>query len=193
MQVLSPSGSLTGPDKGGAAPSQSECSCHGSATRSHAAATKETDPGEEQRRCCRLQPQHVPLPAGVSQHAAAAASVHSHRPIQTPRPNDRGPLGEAGLDRLQGPPKPLPVRAWTYCSHDARCHHFHCFVGYDPSHQCSFCWISHLQPDAAEVLSADPIDLQCVPMEAHFCPVPKLLVAAPMTLNPVSLSRNPTT
>uniref|UniRef100_A0A672Q5C3 Muscleblind-like protein 3 n=1 Tax=Sinocyclocheilus grahami TaxID=75366 RepID=A0A672Q5C3_SINGR len=47
--------------------------------------------------------------------------------------------------------------------------------------------------DAAEVLSAEPIDLQCVPMEAHFCPVPKLLVAAPMTLNPVSLSRNPTT
>ncbi|XP_056100293.1 muscleblind-like protein 3 isoform X5 [Rhinichthys klamathensis goyatoka] len=47
--------------------------------------------------------------------------------------------------------------------------------------------------DAAEVLSTDPMDLQCVPMEAHFCPVPKLLVAAPMTLNPVSLSRNPTT
>ncbi|XP_055034396.2 muscleblind-like protein 3 isoform X2 [Misgurnus anguillicaudatus] len=45
--------------------------------------------------------------------------------------------------------------------------------------------------DATEVLSADPIDLQCVPMEPHFCPVPKLLVAAPMTLNPGSLSRNP--
>ncbi|XP_056625945.1 muscleblind-like protein 3 isoform X1 [Triplophysa dalaica] len=45
--------------------------------------------------------------------------------------------------------------------------------------------------DTAEVLSADPIDLQCIPMETHFCPVPKLLVAAPMTLNPVSLSRNP--
>lgn len=36
------------------------------------------------------------------------------RLFQTPRPNDRGPLGEAGLDRLQGPPNPLPVRAWTY-------------------------------------------------------------------------------
>lgn len=37
-----------------------------------------------------------------------------YRLFQTPRPNDRGPLGEAGLDRLQGPPKPLLVRAWTY-------------------------------------------------------------------------------
>uniref|UniRef100_A0A4W5QU73 Muscleblind-like splicing regulator 3 n=1 Tax=Hucho hucho TaxID=62062 RepID=A0A4W5QU73_9TELE len=41
--------------------------------------------------------------------------------------------------------------------------------------------------DPSEVLSADPVDLQCVPMEAHFCPLPKLLVAAPVALNPVTL------
>ncbi|XP_052342858.1 muscleblind-like protein 3 isoform X3 [Oncorhynchus keta] len=41
--------------------------------------------------------------------------------------------------------------------------------------------------DPSEVLSADPVDLQCVPMEAHFCPLPKLLMAAPVALNPVTL------
>lgn len=30
-------------------------------------------------------------------------------------------------------------------SHDARCHHLHCFVGFDLSHQCSFRWNSHLR------------------------------------------------
>ncbi|XP_034037472.1 muscleblind-like protein 3 isoform X1 [Thalassophryne amazonica] len=45
--------------------------------------------------------------------------------------------------------------------------------------------------DPTELLTADPVDLQCVPMETHFCPVPKLVVAAPMGLNSVSLSRNP--
>ncbi|XP_063045618.1 muscleblind-like protein 3 isoform X2 [Engraulis encrasicolus] len=49
--------------------------------------------------------------------------------------------------------------------------------------------------DPSEVLSADPVDLQCIPMETYFCPVPKLFVAAaatgaPMTLSPVSLNRN---
>ncbi|XP_036403674.1 muscleblind-like protein 3 isoform X2 [Megalops cyprinoides] len=42
--------------------------------------------------------------------------------------------------------------------------------------------------DPAEVLSADLVELQCVPMETHFCPVPKLQVASPVALNPVSLS-----
>lgn len=44
--------------------------------------------------------------------------------------------------------------------------------------------------DPSEVLSADPVDLQCIPMETYICPVPKLFVAAPMTLSPVSLNRN---
>ncbi|GAA6222966.1 muscleblind-like protein 3 isoform X5 [Lates japonicus] len=45
--------------------------------------------------------------------------------------------------------------------------------------------------DPSELLTSDPVELQCVPMETHFCPVPKLLVAAPVALNSVSLSRNP--
>lgn len=49
-----------------------------------------------------------------------------------------------------------------------------------------------LSVDSSELLTPDPVELQCVPMETHFCPVPKLLVAAaPMALNSVSLSRNP--
>ncbi|XP_040029676.1 muscleblind-like protein 3 isoform X1 [Gasterosteus aculeatus] len=54
-------------------------------------------------------------------------------------------------------------------------------------HQPAF--ISSVDP--SELLTPDPVELQCVPMETHFCPVPKLLVAAPVNLNPVSLSRNP--
>ncbi|XP_062249724.1 muscleblind-like protein 3 isoform X4 [Platichthys flesus] len=34
-----------------------------------------------------------------------------------------------------------------------------------------------------ELLTSDPVELQCVPMETHFCPVPKLLMAAPVALN----------
>ncbi|KAI9514694.1 Muscleblind-like protein 3 [Dissostichus eleginoides] len=45
--------------------------------------------------------------------------------------------------------------------------------------------------DASELLTPDPVEFQCVPMETHFCPVPKLLMAAPVALNSVSLSRNP--
>ncbi|XP_019220716.1 muscleblind-like protein 3 isoform X2 [Oreochromis niloticus] len=45
--------------------------------------------------------------------------------------------------------------------------------------------------DPSELLTSDPVELQCIPMETHFCPVPKLLVAAPVALNSVSLSRNP--
>lgn len=49
-----------------------------------------------------------------------------------------------------------------------------------------------LSVDSSELLTPDPVELQCVPMETHFCPIPKLLVAAaPMALNSVSLSRNP--
>lgn len=49
------------------------------------------------------------------------------------------------------PPRPHPrplvfrlTRLNKSC-HDARCHHLHCFVGFDPSHQCSFRWISCLK------------------------------------------------
>ncbi|KAG7225814.1 hypothetical protein INR49_014465 [Caranx melampygus] len=45
--------------------------------------------------------------------------------------------------------------------------------------------------DPSELLTSDPVELQCVPMETHFCPIPKVLVAAPVALNSVSLSRNP--
>ncbi|XP_020562137.1 muscleblind-like protein 3 isoform X1 [Oryzias latipes] len=45
--------------------------------------------------------------------------------------------------------------------------------------------------DPPELLASDPVELQYVPMETHFCPVPKLLVAAPVALSSVSLSRNP--
>lgn len=48
-----------------------------------------------------------------------------------------------------------------------------------------------LPVDPSELLTPDPVELQCVPMETHFFPIPKLLVAAPMALNSVSLSRNP--
>lgn len=44
--------------------------------------------------------------------------------------------------------------------------------------------------DPAEVLTADPVDLHCIPVETHLCPIPKLLVAAPVSLNSVSLGRN---
>ncbi|XP_060783804.1 muscleblind-like protein 3 isoform X1 [Neoarius graeffei] len=44
--------------------------------------------------------------------------------------------------------------------------------------------------DPAEVLTADPVDLHCIPVETHLCPIPKLLVAAPVNLNSVSLGRN---
>ncbi|XP_060740563.1 muscleblind-like protein 3 isoform X9 [Tachysurus vachellii] len=46
------------------------------------------------------------------------------------------------------------------------------------------------QTDPAEVLTADPVDLHCIPVETHLCPIPKLLVAAPVSLNSVSLGRN---
>ncbi|XP_060783806.1 muscleblind-like protein 3 isoform X2 [Neoarius graeffei] len=46
------------------------------------------------------------------------------------------------------------------------------------------------QTDPAEVLTADPVDLHCIPVETHLCPIPKLLVAAPVNLNSVSLGRN---
>ncbi|KAI1898190.1 hypothetical protein AGOR_G00069800 [Albula goreensis] len=43
--------------------------------------------------------------------------------------------------------------------------------------------------DPVEVLSADLVELQCVPVEPHFCPLPKLQMASsPVGLNPVSLS-----
>ncbi|KAF7228438.1 muscleblind-like protein 3 isoform X1 [Nothobranchius furzeri] len=45
--------------------------------------------------------------------------------------------------------------------------------------------------DPSEILTSDPVELQCVPMETHFCSIPKLLVSAPVALNSVSLSRNP--
>ncbi|XP_047210018.1 muscleblind-like protein 3 isoform X1 [Girardinichthys multiradiatus] len=45
--------------------------------------------------------------------------------------------------------------------------------------------------DSSELLTSEPVELHCVPMENHFCPVPKLLVAAPVGINSVSLSRNP--
>ncbi|XP_046706442.1 muscleblind-like protein 3 isoform X4 [Silurus meridionalis] len=48
----------------------------------------------------------------------------------------------------------------------------------------------HGQTDPAEVLTADPVDLHCIPVETHLCPIPKLLVAAPVGLNSVSLGRN---
>ncbi|XP_058253872.1 muscleblind-like protein 3 isoform X11 [Hemibagrus wyckioides] len=44
--------------------------------------------------------------------------------------------------------------------------------------------------DPTEVLTADPVDLHCIPVETHLCPIPKLLVAAPVSLNSVSLGRN---
>lgn len=48
-----------------------------------------------------------------------------------------------------------------------------------------------LPVDPSELLTPDQVELQCIPMETHFCPVPKLLMAAPVALNSVSLSRNP--
>ncbi|XP_026213752.1 muscleblind-like protein 3 isoform X2 [Anabas testudineus] len=45
--------------------------------------------------------------------------------------------------------------------------------------------------DPSELVTSDPVELQCIPMETHYCPIPKLLVAAPVALNSVSLSRNP--
>ncbi|KAM8848322.1 LOW QUALITY PROTEIN: muscleblind-like protein 3 [Synchiropus picturatus] len=46
--------------------------------------------------------------------------------------------------------------------------------------------------DPSELLTPDPVELQCVPMETHYCPVPKLLMAAPVAVNSLSLSRNAT-
>ncbi|KAF0039828.1 hypothetical protein F2P81_008063 [Scophthalmus maximus] len=37
--------------------------------------------------------------------------------------------------------------------------------------------------EPSELLTSDPVELQCVPMETHFCPIPKMLVAAPVALN----------
>ncbi|XP_028315544.1 muscleblind-like protein 3 isoform X3 [Gouania willdenowi] len=45
--------------------------------------------------------------------------------------------------------------------------------------------------DPSELLTSDPVELQCIPVENQFCPIPKLLVAAPVALNSVSLTRNP--
>ncbi|XP_061756207.1 muscleblind-like protein 3 isoform X1 [Nerophis ophidion] len=44
--------------------------------------------------------------------------------------------------------------------------------------------------EPSELLTPEPVELQCVPMETHLCPVPKLLMAAPVALNSVSLSRH---
>ncbi|KAJ8282783.1 hypothetical protein COCON_G00053020 [Conger conger] len=70
-----------------------------------------------------------------------------------------------------------------------QCLALHCYVGHDPRHQCSFCRHSRLQSvDPVEVLSADLVELQCVPVEPHFCPVPKLpMASSAVALNPVSL------
>ncbi|XP_034454930.1 muscleblind-like protein 3 isoform X1 [Hippoglossus hippoglossus] len=53
-----------------------------------------------------------------------------------------------------------------------------------------FLSVPGLSVETSELLTSDPVELQCVPMETHFCPVPKLLMAAPVALNSVSLSRN---
>ncbi|CAL8263001.1 unnamed protein product [Lota lota] len=42
-----------------------------------------------------------------------------------------------------------------------------------------------------QVMNGDAVELHCIPMETHFCPVPKLLMAAPVGLNSVSLARHP--
>nr|XP_046263131.1 muscleblind-like protein 3 isoform X2 [Scatophagus argus] len=42
--------------------------------------------------------------------------------------------------------------------------------------------------DSSELLTPDPVELQCVPMETHFCPIPKMMVAAPVALNSVQSS-----
>ncbi|XP_063731785.1 muscleblind-like protein 3 isoform X2 [Eleginops maclovinus] len=58
-------------------------------------------------------------------------------------------------------------------------------------HGSVLCMLPSGDIDASELLTPDPVELQCVPMETHYCPVPKLLMAAPVALNSVSLSRNP--
>ncbi|XP_056456173.1 muscleblind-like protein 3 isoform X2 [Gadus chalcogrammus] len=45
--------------------------------------------------------------------------------------------------------------------------------------------------DPSEVMNGDAVELHCIPMETHFCPVPKLLMATPVGLNSVSLARHP--
>ena len=40
-------------------------------------------------------------------------------------------------------------------------------------------------------MNGDAVELHCIPMETHFCPVPKLLMATPVGLNSVSLARHP--
>ena len=48
-----------------------------------------------------------------------------------------------------------------------------------------------LSVDPSEVMNGDAVELHCIPMETHFCPVPKLLMATPVGLNSVSLARHP--
>lgn len=60
---------------------------------------------------------------------------HGNHIIPVPSPPSR-PHPRPLVFRLKRPNK---------SSHDARCHHLHCFVGFDPSHQCSFRWICRLK------------------------------------------------
>lgn len=50
-------------------------------------------------------------------------------PLPSPPLPSSPPISSSSVFRLTRPNK---------SSHDARCHHLHCFVGLDPSHQCSF-------------------------------------------------------
>lgn len=57
-------------------------------------------------------------------------------PFPSPPLPSSPPISSSSVFRLTRPNK---------SSHDARCHHLHCFVGLDPSHQCSFRWICRLE------------------------------------------------
>ncbi|KAG7517467.1 muscleblind 3 isoform X1 [Solea senegalensis] len=102
-------------------------------------------------------------------------------------------INNTGLALPQGVMQPLPKRQILEKSNGAASAVFnHSMFHYQQAlanmqlQQPAF--IPTVEP--SELLTSDPVELQCVPMETHFCPVPKLLVAAPVALNSVSLSRN---
>ncbi|KAJ0044176.1 hypothetical protein NL108_005215 [Boleophthalmus pectinirostris] len=87
------------------------------------------------------------------------------------------------------PPASLPKRTLSEKSNGSATAVFSPMFQYQPTLANTQLQQAALVPtvDSLDVINPEPMELQCVSLDSHFCPLPKLLVATPVTLNPVSL------
>ncbi|XP_049339978.1 muscleblind-like protein 3 isoform X4 [Astyanax mexicanus] len=137
-------------------------------------------------------PAHLQARIKAAQHQASQNAAAAAMPQPTARPLKRNLQPAPDLALPPGTMQQLPKRPTLEKNNGAA-------TVFSPSmfhYQQALASMQLQQPafiptvDPAEVLTSDPVDLHCVPVESQFCPVPKLLVAAPMTLNSVSLAHN---